>query len=186
MGWFRQQAIFDSMKLQASFDYSGNVTGSNLHPPTTASYTKGKQIDPEKSSLNQMDNYYEIISEKSLLPKDTLFYSKQMKHFKNRISRNFHPGAVPIKWLFFLSNKEKHITYITPNSAGGRGGGGRGGAGGGEEEYNCKRTARVEISWENRSERNCVKIPQKVEEYAEWGGDTQQDQIFCLQYISKW
>ena len=97
VGWFRQQAIFDSMKLQASFDYSGNVTGSNLHPPTTASYAKGKQIDPEKSSLNQMDNYYEIISEKSLLPKDTLFYSKQMKHFKNRISRNFHPGAVPIK-----------------------------------------------------------------------------------------
>ena len=68
--WFRQHDTCDSMKLQASFDYSAHVTACNLHQPTVFLTQK------EKFSLYHMDNDYEIIADKSLLLKDILFYSK--------------------------------------------------------------------------------------------------------------
>ena len=68
--WFRQQDTFDSVKLQASFHFSGHVTTSNLNQPTVLLTQK------EKFSLYQKDNDYEILSDKSLLSKDTLFYNK--------------------------------------------------------------------------------------------------------------
>ena len=57
------------MKFQASFDYSGHVNVSNLHQPTVFLTQK------EKFSLYQMNNGCEIMLHKSLLSKDTLFYS---------------------------------------------------------------------------------------------------------------